>query len=483
MQESYLWYMNRILAYLLFLIFPLTVEAQPLPTDLLTAYKSAKSPNDKGKMISDYLGSLRRNDSTTGKIALSLLSYFKEQNDESGACYTNVGISYVLTAKGDFAGALKICFDALPYFEQVNDSFGIMTTNRALSNAYFAAKEYETSAYYDKKALNYFRDNSPENKATISKYYNGIGCIYGEGGMPDSGMVYAQRAVNLDTELKNYQQLALSISTLAENYIAAGEFDIALPFLRKSLNYYETKQAKINAYLNAYLMNDFSQVFLGIHQPDSSIHYAHKALAISVPAGLNEQNMRSYEYLYKNYEVLGKQDSMNIYFRLAMTTKDSLFTLQKAKSVEALGFKEQLRQQDLKTAALKAEEERNENMQYALIALSIVTFIIGFLILSRTIITNTKIIEYFGIMALLIVFEFMNLLLHPFIEKVTHHTPVLMLLSLVCIAAILIPIHHKLEKWTIEKLVEKNKALRLAQAQKTIETLSRESTNSSTGRR
>jgi hypothetical protein len=46
-----------------------------------------------------------------------------------------------------------------------------------------------------------------------------------------------------------------------------------------------------------------------------------------------------------------------------------------------------------------------------------------------------------------------------------------MLLALVCIAALLVPLHHKLEKWATNKLVEKNKAIRLAAAKKTIEEL------------
>lgn len=71
--------------------------------------------------------------------------------------------------------------------------------------------------------------------------------------------------------------------------------------------------------------------------------------------------------------------------------------------------------------------------------------------------------------ALLIVFEFLNLLLHPYLEKLTNHAPVLMLLALVCIAALLVPLHHKLEKWATAKMVEKNKKIRLAAAKKTIE--------------
>jgi amino acid transporter len=90
-------------------------------------------------------------------------------------------------------------------------------------------------------------------------------------------------------------------------------------------------------------------------------------------------------------------------------------------------------------------------------------------VLSRSFITNTKLIKFLGVIALLIVFEFLNLLLHPFLERITNHSPVLMLLGLVCIAALLVPLHHKLEKWTPTKLVEKNKQIRLVAAKKIIQ--------------
>jgi hypothetical protein len=80
-------------------------------------------------------------------------------------------------------------------------------------------------------------------------------------------------------------------------------------------------------------------------------------------------------------------------------------------------------------------------------------------------------VEFLNVVVLLMVFEFINLLIHPFLEKITHHSPALMLLALVAIAALIVPLHHKLEHWSINKLVEKNKAIRLANAKKTIEEL------------
>jgi len=72
---------------------------------------------------------------------------------------------------------------------------------------------------------------------------------------------------------------------------------------------------------------------------------------------------------------------------------------------------------------------------------------------------------------LLIVFEFINLVIHPWLASVTHESPLWMLLALVSIASLLIPLHHYLERWIKEKMTEKNKAIRLAAAKKTIEML------------
>jgi len=141
-------------------------------------------------------------------------------------------------------------------------------------------------------------------------------------------------------------------------------------------------------------------------------------------------------------------------------------------------FDEQLRQQELVTGKIKAEEQRQQNIQFALIALGIIVFIILFLLFSRSIVANQTLISFFGVLGLLIVFEFINLLIHPWLASFTHESPVLMLLVLVLIASLLIPLHHRLEKWIKEKMTEKNKTIRLAAAKKTIEKLEKKQESS-----
>ncbi len=458
--------MKTLTLCLLLFFCALNAYNQPMPDSTKAKYYAAKADKEKGNCLMDYFKHQVLNDTKTKTDILLLKSWFQKQKDNAGTNYTNLGLSMILQKNGDFPGALNMLFSVLPQFEQCKDSFGILNTYMLINSTYMSAKDYLQAAKYAKMEI----DFANNDKNLLSRIYNGIACVYGEGKMPDSGMTYAEKAVKMDAEMKNFKQLAVSTSTLGENYIAAGQHDVALPFLRRTATYYQQFGAS-SPYMDAYLKNDFAEVFLATKMFDSSNYYSRQALTTSVPFDVKDQSMRSYEYLYKSFEKTNQQDSLNKYFRLAMLTKDSLLSLEKVKSIQALTFQEQLRQQETDAEKTKSEEERKQNIQFALITFGIITFFIIFLLLSRSIITNTKLIEFLGVIALLIVFEFLNLLLHPFLERVTHHSPVLMLLALVCIAALLVPLHHKIEKLTTAKLVEKNKKIRLAAAKKTIEQL------------
>jgi len=176
-------------------------------------------------------------------------------------------------------------------------------------------------------------------------------------------------------------------------------------------------------------------------------------------------------FLKTVYDKVQKIDSAYHYSKQESALRDTIYNQEKLNKIQALAFNEEIRLAEEQNKIFKERQQRKQNIQYALIAIGIIVLLSVYLLLSRSFVTNAKLIEFFGAIALLIVFEFLNLLLHPFLERITHHSPVLMLLSLVCIAALLVPLHHKIEKWATAKLVEKNKQIRLAAARKTIQEL------------
>jgi tetratricopeptide (TPR) repeat protein len=298
----------------------------------------------------------------------------------------------------------------------------------------------------------------------LSICYSGLADLYFIMNKIDSSLVYAQRGYEINMRIGYDDYLGPLLQQLGSIHARLGNSDLAISYFDLAIKQgYKIKSPKfINTSYTAK-----AQYYYDAHQPDSAILYCKKAIASVQNTAFTNFGLTPAKLLlniYRNKNI----DSAFKYSEIYRIANDSLFNAKTIQQTQLLAFEENVRQQQLSEEKLKADEQRKQNIQYALIALGIISFIILYLLLSRSFITNTKLIEFFGVIALLIVFEFLNLLLHPFLEKITHHSPVLMLLALVGIAALLVPLHHKVEKWSTEKLIEKNKAIRLANAKKTI---------------
>jgi len=202
-----------------------------------------------------------------------------------------------------------------------------------------------------------------------------------------------------------------------------------------------------------------------------SLEYALNAFNKALLAENKLEVINTSALLRKVYFAIGQKDSANFYADLKDAYSDSVFNEQQISQIQNISLSQFIKEHIEKDKILEEKRQHRLNLQYTLIAAGIIVLFTLYLLLSRSFITSSKLIEFFGVITLLIVFEFLNLLLHPFLEKITNHSPLLMLFGLVCIAALLVPLHHKIEKWTTMKLVKKNREIRLAIAKKTIQKL------------
>ena len=300
------------------------------------------------------------------------------------------------------------------------------------------------------------------------------GMIYNEIGNPDSALFYFRQAENVPVKINDPLLNSVFLLQTGKAYELSGDDALAETYYKKTMAYCKEK------FLPSSIMRT-SKVYCNFLMKNGKYEEAKQIglrdLVVAKKAGITEGISSLAEVLRKIYTHTAEKDSIIYYSQLEIAYKDSVSNQKKQSEFQNLTFSQQLRDIDEQTKAKLVTAERRQNIQFALIAFGIISFIMIFLLLSRSIITNTKMIEFLGVIALLIVFEFLNLLFHPFLERVTHHSPVLMLLALVCIAALLVPLHHRIEKWATAKLVEKNKKIRLAAARKTIEQLDIKSEN------
>jgi cation transport ATPase len=213
--------------------------------------------------------------------------------------------------------------------------------------------------------------------------------------------------------------------------------------------------------------NPIAEYFEKTNQMDSALYYWKKPFEFG-PKEVFGSKLAASKKISAYYFKAGNNDSAAKYMNFYIMANDSVNSINKVTQLQASKLEDELRQKEVERARHEENANRNRNIQLVITAIVILALLILFLLLSRSILVNHKVVEFLNVVVLLVVFEFINLLIHPFLESVTHHSPTLMLLALVAIAALIVPLHHKLEHWTSKKLVEKNKAIRLAKAKKTI---------------
>ena len=368
---------------------------------------------------------------------------------------------------GNFPMALHYALSSIRVREQINDTAGMARGYVIIGIVYRDMGDLQNALSYLQRSISY---NNDENIHWMAVGNGGVGRVYYLLNKMDSALYYYQRSYEYFTKDKDQYGYYNALTGLGDLQFKKGNNELAMGYYREALRNCITYIDSVG-YTVTY--DRMAMLFYATQKSDSAVFYDRLALQCAA-AFNNYEQINSSATRLSNLNLNSDNKASIKYLQTAKAATDSLFNLQKSGQLQSLFLEQKEREKTSTEQKILDARERHQNIQYALIALGIIILLTLYLLLSRSFITNTKMIEFFGVIALLIVFEFLNLLLHPFLERITHHSPVLMLLALVCIAALLVPLHHKVEKWATAKLVEKNKKIRLASAKKTIKELEKQ---------
>lgn len=460
--------MKKIIALFCFVVSMQTVFAQGVNVDSILQKVAVEKDGDKRfDLLISLIGTeINNNPEWCIQTGLKILNQSKDEssNIEKTVAYSFLGQGYRLL--GNSIKALDYHHKAIVTAEKTNNLSLLAFAENQTAHIYRDREEYDKAkSIYLSSAAHADKGHNEKIKAWAP---SNLGAVYLATNSLDSSLMYSQRAYEIFVRLKIIDNNSGYLFTnLGGVHSKLGNAQLAVSYFNTAIN--KNQSSSNIRYLNL-LYNGLAEHYQRFNQTDSCVFYAKKAIAAVNNTSFFYLSSKPAKLLADIYEKTNCDSTLK-YAKILKTANDSLTSSKTNQQILLMTFEEDLRQQEVAAEKIKEEQQRKQNIQYALIALGILTFIILFLALSRRHITNTKLIQFLGVVALLLVFEFLNLLLHPFLERITHHSPVLMLLALVCIAALLVPLHHKLEKWATHKLVEKNKAIRLAAAKKTIEEL------------
>jgi tetratricopeptide (TPR) repeat protein len=366
---------------------------------------------------------------------------------------------------GNYPKALELYLEALKKSEEIKWYYGIGGNLTNIASLYDYQGDYQQALNYALKAKEIAESqNLPELCLAVLN----VGDYYEKLNRLDSALSYAQRGNELAISAQDSTWIINALHNLGNVYSKINKPVIAKEFYRPCLPYY-IKSRDNESFCKVSL--SMARLFQQEGKSDSSFYYAKLSQSTAERYGFPKQMVDASNFLSDFYKGARNIDSAFKYQSIATRAKDSLFSQEKSKQIQNLTLTETLRQKEIEAEKQRAAEEHKHNLQYAAIAVAIIIFTGLFLLLSHSIIVNEKWIEFLGVLGLLAVFEFINLLVHPYLGAATHHSPVLMLLALMVIAALLVPLHHKVEHWVTHQMIAKNKRLRLAAARRTISRL------------
>jgi len=460
MKQSSLTY--HIFTLLLIITFIGRISAHPQNGDNLGQRLTLKTV-DTTKIVSLLKASVdNTNDNPNKSIQLAeeAMIQSKELKSEKYQMQSLNMLGFSLFVTGNYSRGLKISLQGKQLAEKLDDTVGLLKAYNNIGNIYRRQGNYNEAitSFLTAKRL------AEEKKTSISNILSTLGICYLETGRINLAMQYIQASYQQNITNNGYQ-ISITYNRLGDIQSKLNNIPLALEYYRLGVAAAE-KNGEFRWMCFNYL--SLATLYLNQKRMDSTIVYAKKAISIGHNKFL-DQTQKAAVVLSDSYNQLKQPDSCLKYLRTAMVIKDTIQSNKEESEIQNLLFEDRL----LKIEKLEEKErlanERAHNLQYSAITATLVLFIILSLVLSHSKYANKRTIRFLGILSLLIVFEFVNLLLHPYLGNLVHHSPILMLSIMVLIAALLIPLHHKLEHWITEKLVEKNNRVKLAAAKKLIE--------------
>ena len=183
-----------------------------------------------------------------------------------------------------------------------------------------------------------------------------------------------------------------------------------------------------------------------------------KSLQLPANSGYNNDFRDSYLGLSQLDSTTGNHEEAYRNYKKYIVYRDSLVNEEASKkSLQAKMLYESEKNEEMAKAAeikRKAEEDAERNLQLIAIAVFIPIFFVGVLLLSRTKV-RPRVVEFLGILSLLLFFEFITDLIYPYVSRLTNENPIWEMLFLVSLAALLEPVNFKLEHWVKGHLVHR----------------------------
>ncbi|MBL0056947.1 MAG: tetratricopeptide repeat protein [Chitinophagaceae bacterium] len=440
--------MRKIFGIILLLLFAGTGFAQRSAADSIQTLLS-KERTDTGRvrkmwslagLISVYDPEKALVIAQEALLLATRINYVEGQSKSLGA------LANTFVKIGNYPRALEFNLRKLQIEEKRNNPASLASTLIATGVVYRYQEQYADALLYYRKADSVINGNELNSLRYFSLM--NIGDVYDKLNNTDSAFSYFNKALIQSNLEKDEDHMGNAMTGLGHTYMDMGNYAFSLLNYVTAIGY--LKSANNDEVLCEATLG-LAQLYQKMNKPDSAVFYASYSHAVAAKDGFLNKQLEATDFLTEHYQRLKLTDSAYFYLSQSKALNDSLNSKDKIRELQVISGNEKLRQLEIEEKKRIAKKERKQQLQLLFIGIFIPGFFLLTLLLSRIRI-HVRVIRILGVLSLLILFEYLTLLLHPTVANLTNHTPVYEMLIFVSIAALLIPAHHRIERWLIKKL-------------------------------
>ncbi len=362
---------------------------------------------------------------------------------ESGALSTMANAFQVLD---NYPRAIEYYIEELKIEEKRNLPENISGVYINMSAVYNSEHDVDKALYYILQADSIMKQYHLTELALYTDL--NIGDIYEKADQLDSALYYTQRCYALSLQQKNDLITGITLNNLGNIYVKKKKFAEALTSYQNSIPYLLKMQDE-NTLAECKL--GMAKVYQSTNRNDSAKYYTKQVFDLALKNQFQTRAFDASALLVQLFKEENKIDSAFIYEEIKTSLKDSIDNKEKIRELQNITIAEQLRQKELAEARRQETEDRKYKLQLLSIGIMIPVLFFISVFLSRKKV-HKKVIEFSGIVSLLMLFEYILLLIHPLIASETDHSPFLEIIIFVAIASLLTPAHHRIEEWLIHRL-------------------------------
>jgi len=308
--------------------------------------------------------------------------------------YNNIGLVYYYLA--NYPLALENYLISVALYEKINDKDGLSRTFNNIGVIHDIQKNFDEAIHYYKKSVKLSIEIGKIR--TAANCYNNIGIVYYKQNKFESANKFYFKALDIYIEIDYKIAIGACYSNIGRVFAEMNDFSKAMDFYYKAL---DVKKEINNIHGISITLSNLSNLYNKIARSNKSIEisrlnyqkavdYAKRSIILSKEIGALSQGNDAYLELLTAYKGLNNYKKAFEYQELYITTKDSLFNVDKMKEISVMEAKYQSEKKELQIEnlenenqlkSLKLEKSKTIQLLYLFIIFVAVLFIYALLLI------------------------------------------------------------------------------------------------------